>query len=255
MLISNCSAMLKRFSFLLLIFLCYGLSVSQEVYELRTYHVEVFKPTDILHDYFENALIPALNRQGVQHVGVFEDASMALPPKMYVLITHPSITSFQNSGSKLLNDEQYQGKARTYLNYDPDEMTYESITVNLISPAAGFPKLIKPSDDSELFELRIYTSYNEDALRRKVKMFNDHEFDIFEEVDLPMVFFGSNIAGDNMPCLTYMLAFRDMDHHKESWEKFLQHPEWKRIVALEEYADAMNDIIRVFMKPVSYSQL
>ncbi len=247
--------MRRLLSTLLLVAICNIFCLAQEVYELRTYHVEVFKPTDILNDYFENALIPALNRQGVQHVGVFEDASMSLPPKMYVLIAHSSISSFQNSGDKLLQDDQYQKAAAAYLKYDPDQMTYESMTVNLISPTAGFPKLVKPSDDSELFELRIYTSYNEDALRRKVKMFNDSEFDIFEEVDLPMVFFGSNIAGENMPCLTYMLAFRDMDHHKESWARFLQHPEWKRIVALEEYADAMNDIIRVFMKPVSYSQL
>ena len=98
-------------------------------------------------------------------------------------------------------------------------------------------------------------SENEDGLRRKVKMFNDSEFGIFEEVGLPTVFFGSNIAGEQMPCLTYLLAFKDKTAHSEAWSKFGPHPEWKRIVNLEEYANAMNDITRVFLKPLSYSQL
>ncbi len=111
------------------------------------------------------------------------------------------------------------------------------------------------SQDSGVFELRIYESYSEDALRRKVKMFNDSEFEIFEDVGLPMVFFGANISGDQMPCLTYLLAFKDMEAHKEAWSKFGPHPEWQRIIKLEEYANTVSSITRIFLKPVDYSQL
>ena len=86
-------------------------------------------------------------------------------------------------------------------------------------------------------------------------MFNDSEFEIFEEVGLPIVFFGDNIAGNNMPCLTYLLAFKDQKAHEEAWAKFLPHPEWLRIIKLEEYANSMNNIIRIFLKPLDYSQL
>lgn len=105
-----------------------------------------------------------------------------------------------------------------------------------------------------IFELRIYESYNEDALRRKVKMFNDSEFGILKMLAFHRIF-GSNIAGNNMPCLTYMLAFKDKEAHTEAWGKFGPHPEWKRISNMEEYTNAMNNIIRVFLKPLSYSQL
>ncbi len=115
--------------------------------------------------------------------------------------------------------------------------------------------MVKPADKSELFELRIYESYNEDALRRKVKMFNDSEFGIFANVGLNTVFFGANISGDQMPCLTYLLAFKDMEAHREAWSKFGPHPEWQRIIKLDEYKNAMNDITRVFLKPLPYSQL
>ena len=96
---------------------------------------------------------------------------------------------------------------------------------------------------------------NEDALRRKVKMFNDHEFAIFEEVGLPMVFFGDNIAGSQMPCLTYLLGFKDQKAHEEAWARFGPHPEWQRILKLEEYANTVSEIYRVFLNPLPYSQL
>jgi hypothetical protein len=86
-------------------------------------------------------------------------------------------------------------------------------------------------------------------------MFNDSEFKIFEEVGLPLVFFGENISGHQMPCLTYLLAFKDKAGHTEAWSRFGPHPEWQRITQLEEYANAMNDITRVFLKPLPYSQL
>lgn len=230
-------------------------NAQDEVYEFRTYELDFFTPKGILHDYFENALIPALNRQGINNVGAFEETGEALPKKIYLLIAYDNLQTYGTSMDRLALDEQYQKDASPYLTAAPGSMPYDNISVNLIRSTTGFPKLVKPADNSELFELRIYESENEDALRRKVKMFNDSEFGIFEEVGLPTVFFGSNIAGEQMPCLTYLLAFKDNAAHSEAWSKFGPHPEWKRIVNLEEYANAMNDITRVFLKPLSYSQL
>ena len=52
-----------------------------EIYELRVYEMEFFKPANVLHDYFQKALIPALNRQGINNVGAFEELGEALPKK------------------------------------------------------------------------------------------------------------------------------------------------------------------------------
>jgi hypothetical protein len=81
------------------------------------------------------------------------------------------------------------------------------------------------------------------------------EFGIFKDVGLNTVFFGANISGTQMPCLTYLLAFKDREAHEHAWSKFGPHPEWQRIIKLEEYANAMNNISRVFLKPFAYSQL
>jgi hypothetical protein len=226
-----------------------------EIYELREYELDFFKPAEVLHTYLENALIPALNRQGVNHVGVFEEAGDALPKKIYLLIAYENMQAHSTVWDALESEGQYLADAKAYLKAPSDQIPYTRIKSSFIRSATGFPNLVKPGEDSGLFELRIYESHNEDALRRKVKMFNDHEFTIFEEVGLPMVFFGENISGVQMPCLTYLLAFKDMEAHKDAWARFGPHPEWQRIIKLEEYANAMSDITRVFLRPLPYSQL
>lgn len=86
-------------------------------------------------------------------------------------------------------------------------------------------------------------------------MFTDSEFQIFEDIGLPIVFFGPNISGSQMPCLTYLLAFKDMEARDEAWSKFGPHPEWQRILKLEEYANTVSNIYRVFLKRLEYSQM
>jgi hypothetical protein len=228
---------------------------AQQVYEFRSYELTFFRPEEVLHQYLEQALIPALNRQGIENIGAFEESGEALPKKIYLLITYPDLQAYGASLDALAADTGFQQAAAPYLSADPQTMPYKRISVSLIRASTGFPKLVKPAEDAELFELRIYESYNEDALRRKVKMFNDSEFDIFQEVGLPTVFFGINIAGDQMPCLTYMLAFKDMEAQVAAWSRFGPNPEWQRITKLKEYQGAMNEITRIFLRPLPYSQL
>jgi hypothetical protein len=248
--------MLKRLILFLFGVLIFNSSFSQaEIYELRVYELDFFRPAEVLHSYLEKALIPALNRQGVEYVGAFEEAGEALPKKLYLLIPYDNLGSVMTVTDGCRADQQYLAAAKPYLEAPQDQIAYTRYESSFIRSATGFPALVKPAGDSEFFELRIYESYNEDALRRKVKMFNDSEFEIFEEVDLPMVFFGENISGHQMPCLTYLLAFKDKADQAEAWSKFGPHPEWQRIIKLEEYANTVSQITRVFLKPLPYSQL
>lgn len=230
-------------------------SAQQEVYELRTYELNFFKSADLLHDYLSQALIPALNRQGSEYVGVFEEVGESLPAKVYVLIPYVSITDFQSANNKLENDATYQKAAANYLEEGPEMMPFGRVQTSLIQSSYGFPELVKPGEGLEFLELRIYTSHNEAALQNKLRMFNEYEFPIFEDAGLDMVFFGKNLAGGAMPCLTYLLATNSKEANGEGWAKFINHPTWKRITGMEEFRGNMNNILRVYLKPLSYSQL
>ena len=246
---------MRILSTLLLLVFYVTVTAQEQVYELRTYELEFFRPAEVLHNYFKLALFPALNRQGIGNIGAFEESSESLPKKIYLLIPYDNLQAFQASKDSLAQDMKYLHDASSYLKATEELIPYKRISTNIIRSSSGFPKLVRPINKANLFELRIYESHNEDALRRKVKMFDDSEFGIFEDVGLPMVFFGSNIAGSQMPCLTYMLAFKDKTAHANAWSKFGPHPEWQRITKLKEYANSVNNITRVFLKPLPYSQL
>ena len=141
-----------------------GFSQNQ-IYEFRTYELDFFKSADLLHAYFEKALIPALNRQGIGQVGVFEETGQALPKKIYLLITYDSFDAYIGSLDKLEGDSQYQKDAKEYFEAPDTKIPYDRIETSLIRSATGFPSMTK-REGAKLFELRIYLSKNEDALRR-----------------------------------------------------------------------------------------
>ena len=110
-----------------------------------------------------------------------------------------------------------------------EQAVYDRFDSSLLLAFDGHAKMILPSKDQKLFELRIYEGYSEDAVRRKVKMFNEGEIDIFKDVKLPSVFYSENIAGKNLPALTYMAAYADMEERDKVWKAFSAHPEWQKM--------------------------
>ena len=85
-----------------------------QIYELREYELDFFRPAEVLHSYLEKALIPALSRQGVQHVGVFEEAGEALPKKLYLLVPYESMAAFGTVTDAVRVDRQYLADAKPY---------------------------------------------------------------------------------------------------------------------------------------------
>ncbi|WP_276391995.1 NIPSNAP family protein [Eudoraea chungangensis] len=226
----------------------------QQFYELREYSMKFGNPST-LHTYLEDALLPSLNALGVENIGVFEEVADALPKKLYLFIPYDDMASYTAINDALEKDSQFIAKSEAYSKADPNGFPIRRIQTSFMTAFEGIPQLIKPANGSMLFELRIYEAYNEDALDRKVAMFNDSELGIFKDVGLHSVFFGKNIAGSQMPCLTYLLGFKDMAERDANWAKFGPHPEWERIRKLPEYANTVSDITRIFLKPLSYSQL
>jgi len=247
--------MIKKSILLFALFFSIAISAQKEMYELRVYEMKFDRSEKILHDYISNALIPALNRQEIYNIGVFEELGDALPKKIYLFIPYKNMGAFQSTYENVESDSEFKSASESYSKTEEQQFPYETYTTSFFIAFEGFPKVVKPNADDTLFELRIYESYNEDAFKRKVKMFNESEFKIFEDVGLRPVFFGEQIAGEYMPNLTYLLAFKDMIDHDVTWEKFGPHPDWQRISNLPEYANSINNIRRVFLKRVSYSKL
>jgi len=63
------------------------------------------------------------------------------------------------------------------------------------------------------------------------------------------------IAGKDLPYLTYMLTFKDMEEREANWKTFIDHPEWKKLSAMTEFKDTVSKIHRTFLEPLGISQI
>lgn len=241
------------------LFFCLTLSLSlfgqKEYYELRTYSIPFNGSEQALHDYLEDTLLPALNQYGVENIGVFEALGDPTPKQIVLLIPYKDISAYGDVIAALAADTNYLEKRKAYDAVPHNKRVYTRFSSSFYIAFDGLPQIVKPKEGSQLFELRTYEGYSEDAVRRKVKMFNEEEFSIFDATGLHSVFFGEQVSGPMMPALTYMLSFSSMEERDANWKKFIVHPEWKRVSGLEEYAHSVSDIKRTFLKPLFYSQL
>lgn len=227
----------------------------KEVYEWREYEIRFGSDSSQLENYFKTALIPALNKYGVKTVGVFKEWRPSDPAKFYLLTPYSSLDSYLSINTKVKADADYIKNSATYNSIPAEKPVYNRYNSCLISAFDGFPAIVVPSAQPRIFELRTYEGYSEDAVRRKVKMFNDGEFPIFSRAKLNPVFGGEVIAGDTQPRLTYMITCNSMEERDKGWTAFIADPEWKKLVSDTQYANTISKIRNTFLVPTAYSQV
>lgn len=238
-----------------LVFGSSGKAVKKELYEWREYEIHFGTSQNLLHEYLEKSLIPALNKHGVKTVGVFKEIGKTEPAKIYVLIVYPGFEEYVSINASIQRDEQFLKSSLAWRQVPAEKPVYNRINTSLMLAFDGLPAVKVPAKEQRIFELRTYEGYSEDAVRRKIKMFNDEEFPIFYRTKLTPVFFGEVIAGPNLPCLTYMITFKDMEERDKNWAAFGADADWKRVSADPQYANTVSNIRRVFLEPVLYSQI
>jgi hypothetical protein len=233
--------------------------IEQEFYEIRIYRINDYDKQRACESYLQTALLPALNRLDINRVGVFTNQGDENDHSVFVLIPFTTIDKFTGLNQALANDKEYQSAAAEYFARELKDPVYERIESRFLKAFSGIPVMEIPKLSTEkqerIFELRLYQSHTEDHARRKVQMFNEGEIQIMRDTQLGPVFFGETLIGPDVPNLVYMLSSSDRDSHKQHFQDFLAHPEWKRIKVLEQYKDTVSKIESWFLQPTSYSQL
>lgn len=230
-------------------------STQKEIYEWREYETRFGVDVGQLETYFKTALIPALNKYGVKTVGVFKEWRATDPAKFYLLTPYSSLDNYLSVNAKVKADADYIKNSAAYNSIPADKAVYSRFASTLMLAFDGFPAMVVPSGESRIFELRTYEGYNEDAVRRKIKMFHDGEFPIFNRAKLNPVFCGEVIAGDKQPRLTYMITCTSMEERDKGWGAFVADPEWKKLVSNPQYANTISKISNTFLAPTAYSQV
>ena len=233
----------------------------KQILEVRTYYLVDEAAEEKLDEYLGDALIPALERQGLGPIGAFDQVDPAEDAGVQVVLLIPgsSVDAVVRAESKLLQDEVYLAAAKAYLDTPRKQAVVKRIKSELLESFDCWPKVTVPeqkkANKDRLFELRVYESSTEKLGQLKVEMFNAGEVPIFLASDIMPVFMGKALIGDKMPNLTYMTVFDDAAAQSKGWDAFRVNPDWKVLSKNKKYAGTVSKIHKSNWKPKSYSQL
>ncbi len=234
---------------------------SRQYYELRRYHLISGPQQKLASGFIAEALIPALNRLGMNPVGAFDLYLGPETPALYVLIPGNSLETLATAELHLAQDEEYQRAGHDFLQAPAKEPPYERVDSSLMVAFEGYPKLTPPpvtaQHGARVFQLRTYESPSNHDHRVKVEMFNSGEFGVFERAGFWSVFYGDTLIGPRLPNLTYMLSFPDLAELNAKWKVFGADPEWKKLSSSPKFAyeSIVSNISNLILNPTSFSQI
>jgi hypothetical protein len=232
---------------------------AREFYQLQKYALRTGPQLALAQNYFEHALIPALNRMAMTPVGAFQLDVGLETPTYYLLIPATSAEALVTLGTRLAGDGEFMKASAPFWGAPASAPAFVRVESSLMSAFAGWPtvKLVAPKGEKRIFQLRTYESASYAGHARKVEMFNQAEIGIFTRTGLTPVFFGDTLIGPRMPSLTYMLTFSDVADLHAKWTLFVNDPAWKELSHRPQYADAeiVSNISNLYLSPLGCSQI
>jgi hypothetical protein len=230
---------------------------TQEFYQLRKYSLTTGPQLALTQNYFEHALIPALNRMSMGPVGAFKLDIGPETPTYYMIIAASSVDVLVRLQTHLAEDNEFRKAAGDFWAAPATAPAFVRVETTLMSAFAGWPKLVAPKMQKRIFQLRTYESASDAAHMRKVEMFNEAEIAIFTRSGLAPVFFGDTLIGHRMPSLTYMLTFEDVADLNKKWSVFASDPAWKELSRKPGNTDPeiVSNISNLYLSPLSCSQV
>lgn len=213
-----------------------------------------------LDQYLQKAAIPALNRLGIEPIGVFRPRYGANGSDTFVLIPHQTFESFLTAKDKIAQDPQYQQAGAELIDAEMSNPLFYRHETSLLRAFTHLPTLNVPAHikgkAGRQFQVRIYESHSPEKAMLKIEMFNEGgEIALFKETGLNPMMFGETLAGQRMPNLTYILAFESMEEQTAAWQRFINSEGWQNMKDLPRYKDTVSSITDFILTPTGCSQI
>ena len=126
----------------------------------------------------------------------------------------------------------------------------------------------KDIPEHKVYEMRVYYTH-EGKFDNILSRFQNHTVKLFEKHGFNNVGYWTTEKRDSVsfadefifknggkPALVYIVSFKNMDVRNESWFKFINDPEWKKVYQ-ESILDGpiVKKIEQVFLNPTNFSKL
>jgi hypothetical protein len=231
----------------------------RDFYQLKIYHYKTQGQEARLDQYLQQAYIPAIHRAGIKYVGVFKPVTQQdSDRKIYVFTPFSSLNKLVGIEQELHADTKYLADGKDYIDADYKSAPYSRIESIILQafpgmPSTAVPNLTAPKAD-RVYELRSYESATEKYNVNKVRMFNvGDEIGLFKRLNFNAVFYSEVISGSRMPNLMYMTTFNSKADRDKHWDAFGNDPQWKTLIAKEEYKNNVIHADMIFLQPTEYS--
>ncbi len=198
-------------------------------YVLEQFELEQGTQTSRIHDFFSQALLPALERV---HPGpkIFLEAIVAPHlPLVTAIVGVESVGQIWEISQRLFADKDF---SRAFDQWESGAEPYLTSRATLLEATAYSPEIVppgKPPEAPRIFELRTYHSPTARQRKALDTRFSGAEIAIFHRVGVHPVFYTSTVFGADRPNLTYLIPFDNLAAREKAWSAFSADQEWIRV--------------------------
>jgi hypothetical protein len=225
-------------------------------YNVWFYNLKNGSQPNRIHEFLKNGMLPALARAGAGPAIALEALVAPHMPQVVLLFGCSSFEDLWTMHNKITQDTEY--RKQMGIVEQGEEAPFESEQVMLLQATPFSPELVadkEPRKTPRVFELRVYHSPTWRQLRALHERFAGPEIQIFHRSGVNPVLYSSTIIGPNMPNLTYLIPFENLDAREKAWAKFGADPEWVKVrkESVEKYGQISSVIQISLYKATPYS--
>lgn len=240
---------------LLFMFLLVAVAIQAKptpVYEMRIYHCHEGRLNALLQR-FQNHTLKLFEKHQMTNVGYWMPTEK--PNDLIYILAYPSIEAREASWKAFMDDPEWKEVSRKSEEDGKIVASVESIFLKL-EPELTKKLKLKAESPERLFELRTYYCFP-NRFPNIVARFRDHTRKLFEQHGMTNIAYWSTIEKDgSQPKLVYILAHKNAEAAKASWDGFRNDPKWISVRdASEQSGKIVEKVVSVYMKPTSFSMI
>jgi hypothetical protein len=230
-------------------------AAAKELYEMRVYYAPEGK-LDTLHARFRDHTMKLFEKHGIKNVGYFVPEGENPEHKLVYFIAHASKEARDKSFKEFGADPEWQKAAKESEKNGKIVSKIESVLLNT-TDYSPIPKIEKKG--GRVFELRTYTT-PESKLDDLNARFRNHTLKLFEKHGMENVAYWIKTPDqkDAQTTLIYLLAHKDKDAVKKSFDAFRLDPDWLKAKTESEKNGSLtvqNGVKSEILVPTDYSPL
>lgn len=225
----------------------------KELYEMRVYYAAEGKLDD-LHARFRDHTIKLFEKHGIKNHGYFVPEGENPERKLIYFISHKDSETRDQSFKSFGADPDWK-KASKESEKNGRLVTKLESTLLVPTDYSPIPKVEKKG--GRIFELRTYTTPEGklDALNAR---FRNHTLKLFEKHGMENVIYWTKTPDqkDAKTTLIYLLAHKDKDAARKSFDAFRHDPDWLKAKTESEKDGSLtvpNGVKSEFLVPTDYS--